>query len=139
MAHTPDHANLVALVVRSFWLIDHGRAAEVEAFFATDGALTFGRGAPRPGTIAGAAIAQAMQARQDDKGAISRHVLSNFLIELQDDGRVTVRSLMTLFRTASDDMTPTVRSVADLIDTFELRDSEWRIVDRQILPIFGLA
>lgn len=139
MAHTPAHADLITQVIRSFWLIDHGRAAEVAAFFAPDGALTFGPGAPRPGTIAGPAIAQAMQARQDDTAATSRHVLSNFLVEPQDDGRVVVRSLMTLFRTATDDFAPTVRSVADLVDTFALQGTDWRIVDRQILPIFGLA
>lgn len=131
-----DAAHLTQLVLRSFWLIDHGRAAEVAGFFAPDGALTFGPGAPRPGTITGPAIATAMQARQDDVAATSRHVLSNFLVEPQDDGRVVVRSLMTLFRTATADMEPIVRSVADLVDTFVLHDGAWRIADRQILPVF---
>lgn len=139
MTGTSHHADLITQVIRSFWLIDHGRAAEVAALFAPDGALTFGPGAPRPGTIRGPAIAQAMQTRQDDTAATSRHVLSNFLVEPQADGRVVVRSLMTLFRTASDDFSPTVRSVADLVDTFALQGADWMIVDRQILPIFGLA
>lgn len=139
MTHPSDHADLVALVIRSFWLIDHGRAAEVAAFFTPDGSLTFGPGAPRPGTITGPAIAQAMQARQDDAAATSRHVLSNFLVEPQDDGSVVVHSLMTLFRTATDDFSPTVRSVADMVDTFALHGGDWRIVERLILPVFGLA
>jgi hypothetical protein len=134
-----DHAHLVALSLRSFWLIDHGRASEVAAFFAPDGALTFGPGAPKPGTISGPTIAVAMQARQDDAAAVSRHVLSNFLVEPQADGRVIVRSLMTLFRTATGDFEPVVRSVADLVDTYVQLGGEWRIADRQILPVFGLA
>ncbi|MES2492523.1 MAG: nuclear transport factor 2 family protein [Pseudomonadota bacterium] len=137
--HRGLHAELVSLVVRSFWLVDHGRAAEVAGFFAQDGLLTFGPGAPKPGALRGPEIAAAMQARQDDAAATSRHVLSNFLVEPQADGRVEVRSLMTLFRTATGDFSPTVRSVADLVDTFVLQDGSWRIVDRQILPIFGLA
>ena len=134
-----NHPDLVAIVVRSFWLIDHGRAAEVAALFAADGALTFGPGAPRAGTITGPAIAQAMQARQDDAAVTSRHVLSNFLVEPQPGGKVIVRSLLTLFRTADDEFSPTVRSVADIIDTFAADAAAWRIVDRRIMPVFGLA
>ena len=135
----PQHDALVAITVRTFWLIDNGRAAEVASFFAPDGSLTFGPGAPKPGTLSGPAIAAAMQGRQDDVAAVSRHVLTNFVIEPQSDGRVVVRSLMTLFRTATGDFSPQVRTVADLIDTFRSGSEGWVIVDRAILPVFGLA
>ena len=134
-----QHDALIAATVKTFWLIDNGHAAEVAAFFAEDGSLTFGPGAPRPGTISGPDIAAAMQARQDDGAAVSRHVLTNFVVEPLEDGRVVVRSLMTLFRTATGDFSPQVRTVADLVDTFESRPDSWKIVERPILPVFGLV
>jgi hypothetical protein len=55
-----DRLDLAELALRGFWLIDQGRAGEAAALFAEDANLTFGPGAPRPGTISGAAIAAAM-------------------------------------------------------------------------------
>lgn len=139
MLTTQDQFDLIALVNRSFWLIDNGQAAQSAGLFAADASLTFGPGAPMVGTISGAAIGAAMQARQDQAGVTSRHVLSNQMVTSDAEGRATVRSLLTLFRTPDADLSPIVRSVADIIDECVKIDGEWRIFARQILPIFNPA
>lgn len=132
---TQDHLELVQLTYQSFWLIDNGRAAETAQLFADDARLTFGEGAPRPGTIAGQAISDAMRARQDETAVTSRHILSNPIVEPASDESVTVRTCLTLFR-ASDDLSPVIRSVADIIDVWVRRGDSWAISHRQILPVF---
>lgn len=136
MLSTQDHLDLIALVTRSFWLIDQGRAAETAQAFIADGALTFGPGAPRPGTISGPAIAAAMAARQAEVAVTSRHVLSNALVTVLEDGRARVDTLLTLFRTGDADLTPIVRSVADVVDLCVREEGGWKIADRKILPVF---
>lgn len=136
MLSTQDHLDLIALVTRSFWLIDQGRASEVAQAFTADGALTFGPGAPRPGTIRGPAIAAAMAAREAEAAVTSRHVLSNALVSALEDGSARVSTLLTLFRTPDADLTPIVRSVADVIDVCVRAEDGWRIADRRILPVF---
>lgn len=131
-----DRLDLAELALRGFWLIDQGRAGEAAALFAEDANLTFGPGAPRPGTISGAAIAAAMAARQAEAHVTSRHVLSNTLISALDDGQAEVRSLLTLFRSPDADLSPVVRSVADVIDVCVQEGAVWKIADRSILPVF---
>lgn len=136
MLPVQDQLDLMALVNRSFWLIDQGRAAETARLFVADGSLTFGPGAPRPGTISGPAIAAAMEARQAEKGVTSRHVLSNMMVSEEGDGRARVVSLLTLFRTPDADLAPVVRSVADIVDICVRDGDGWKIADRSILPVF---
>lgn len=136
MLSPQDQLDLTALVNRSFWLIDQGRAAETAALFTADASLTFGPGAPRPGTISGAAIGAAMQARQAEAGVTSRHVLSNMMAGGEGEGRATVRSLLTLYRTPDGDVSPIVRSVADVVDDCVRDGRDWKIASRQILPVF---
>lgn len=133
-----DRARIEALLYRSFWLIDHGRAAESAALFAPDGSLTFGPGAPAPGTIRGADIAAAMTRRQAQSGVTSRHLLSNVQIEEMGEDRALMRSLLTLFRTESDDLRPDVKSVADVEDEMVRQGTEWKIARRTIMPVFTL-
>lgn len=137
MLSPQDQWDLAQLVYRSFWLIDNGQAAESADLFAADASLTFGPGAPMVGTIEGPAIAAAMQARQDQAGVTSRHVLSNPIVSDEGEGRARVRSLLTLFRTPDADLAPVVRSVADIIDDCVRVDGGWRIAARQILPVFS--
>lgn len=139
MLTAQDQLDLAALVNRSFWLIDNGRAGEAAQLFAADASLTFGPGAPMVGTISGPQIAAAMAARQAQAGVTSRHVLSNALVSDEGEGRAEVRSLLTLFRTADADLSPIVRSVADVIDACVKQDGAWRIAARQILPVFNPA
>lgn len=131
-----DRNRIEQLLYRSFWLIDHGRAAECAALFAPDASLTFGPGAPQPGTIHGPAIATAMAARQAQVAVTSRHILSNIIVEDEGEGRATMRSLLTLFRTDTDDRRPIVKSVADIEDAVVKMGGEWKIAARTIQPIF---
>jgi hypothetical protein len=132
-----DHIAIAELLYRSFWLIDNGRASEVAGFFTPDGSLTFGPGAPKPGTLSGEQIGQMMTAREAQKQVTSRHVLSNVLIAPQGNDRVELRALMTLFRTESDQLVSDVASVADVVDTLVRSGGEWKIEARLIQPIFN--
>lgn len=132
-----DQIAIAQLLYRSFWLIDNGRASETAALFAPNGSLTFGPGAPKPGTLEGEQIAQAMAARQAQGQVTSRHVLSNVMVEPLGADRAELRALLTLFRTESDELAPDVASVADIVDTVIRSDGEWKIAERLIQPIFN--
>lgn len=132
-----DRTQIEELLYRSFWLIDHGRAAECSGLFTADGSLTFGPGAPKPGTISGPDIATAMASRQAQSGVTSRHVLSNVLIEATGEDKAMMRSLLTLFRSDSDDLRSDVKSVADIEDIVVRHGSDWKIAHRTITPIFN--
>ncbi len=128
---------ITRLLYQSFWLIDNGRASEVADCFAANGSLTFGPSAPKPGTLEGEQIAQAMAARQAQSQVTSRHVLSNVLVEPLGSDRAKLRALLTLFRTESDQLVPDIASVADIEDTVIRCDGEWKIAERLILPVFN--
>jgi hypothetical protein len=132
-----DYIAASEVLYRSFWLIDNGRASEAAAFFMPDGSLTFGPGAPKPGTISGEQIGQMMTAREAQKQVTSRHVLSNVLITPLAEGRIELRALMTLFRTESDQLVSDVASVADVVDTLVRSGNEWKIEARLIQPVFN--
>ena len=132
-----DHIAVTQPLYRTFWLIDNGRASEAAAYFTTDGTLTFGAGAPKPGTLAGEQIAQAMYAREAQRQVTSRHILSNILVDSLGDGRARVRALLTLYRTESETLTPDVASVADIEDILVRSGDEWKIAERLIQPVFN--
>jgi|GEM_PF-2048364 len=132
-----DRQAAVDLVYRIFWLIDHGRAAETAALFLPDGTLTFGPGAPKPGTIAGHAIAAAMAARQAQANVTTRHVLGNPSVTANADGSLSVSTLLTLFRSEDSGRDSYPASVADIDDVVVRSDAGWRIKARLITPIFN--
>jgi hypothetical protein len=132
-----DRQAIVDLIHRYFWLVDHGLADQTAECFTATAKLTFGPGAPNPGTIEGAAIGAAMVHRSKQSNITTRHVVSNVALAAIDDSRVQAHSLLTLFRSvdASRDTYPA--SVAD-IDDVVVRDADtWRIQDRTISPIFN--
>ncbi len=133
-----DRTAIEELLYRSFWLIDHGQARTCADLFTTDGKLTFGAGAPKPGTIEGGDIAAAMTARQAQTGVTSRHILSNVIIVQVDQDKATMLSLLTLFRTDTDDLRSEVKSVADIEDVVVRHGPEWKIEHRTITPVFNL-
>jgi len=121
---------------RFYWLVDQGRAAEVADLFTADASITFGPGAPKPGTISGAEIRPAMAARQAQANVTTRHVLSNIAMERQADGSVSVYSLLTLFRSDDGTRSPAPSVVADVNETVVRDAGEWRIARRLISPVF---
>jgi ketosteroid isomerase-like protein len=127
------------VVHRFFHLVDAGRAAETAALFTPDATLTFGPGAPKPGTVAGADIPAAMTARQAQTHVTTRHVLSNLIVTPQAEGAIAVRSLLTLFRSEDAGRDSYPASVADIDDLLVRTGDGWRICARTITPIFNRA
>jgi len=121
---------------RFYWLVDQGRAAEVADLFTGDASITFGPGAPKPGTISGADIRPAMAARQAQTNVTTRHLLSNIMMERQADGSVAVYSLLTLFRSEDEARRPVPSVVADVNETLVRDNGAWRIARRLISPVF---
>ncbi len=122
-----------------FQLVDEGRAAETRHLFTPDATLTFGPGAPKPGTIAGSDIPAAMEARQAQAHVTTRHVLSNLAVSRIAKGEIQVRSLLTLFRSENESRDTYPASVADIDDRLIQTAEGWRIRARTITPIFNRA
>lgn len=134
---TEDYCAISRVVYRSFWLVDQGRAADSAALFTKDASLTFGEGAPKPGTLKGDEIPAMMKARQGQTQVTSRHVLSNVLADLRDDGSVDVYSMLTLFRSEDPNPKAEVASVADIKDVMVRENGEWKIASRLVQPVFN--
>lgn len=132
-----DRLAATDVVNRFFWLVDMGRAAETAALFTPDATLTFGPGAPKPGTIEGAAIGEAMKARQGQANVTTRHVLSNVAVAARDDGALEIYTLLTLFRSEDESRNSHPASVADVQDVLVRDGDGWRIKERTITPIFN--
>jgi SnoaL-like domain len=132
-----DRLAIMELIHEFFWLVDHGRAGETAGLFTSTARLTFGPGAPRPGTIEGAAIAAAMAARGKQAEVTTRHVLSNIRLTPRPDGSVKACSLLTLFRSDSAARDSYPASVADIEEIFVRDAGGWFIQERTILPVFS--
>jgi len=121
-----------------FKLVDTGRAADVYSLFCENGALTFGAGAPKPGTLSGDNLKASLEARQQQTGVITRHVVSNIQFSAQAEGRISVYSLLTLYRAESGAAPDTYpASVADIEDVFTNENGVWKILQRLISPVFN--
>ena len=134
-----DRLAVTDVVHRFFYLVDQGNAAQTAALFTADATLTFGPGAPKPGTVEGPAIPGAMAARESQKHVTTRHVLSNLIVTPQADGSIAVYSLLTLFRSEDEGRDSLPASVADINDVLVKDGEGWKIRSRLILPIFNRA
>jgi SnoaL-like domain len=132
-----DQLAIMQLIHEFFWLVDHGRAGETAGLFTPTARLTFGPGAPQPGTIEGADIAAAMAARGQQVEVTTRHVLSNIRLTPKADGSVSAYSLLTLFRSDSTARDSYPASVADIEEMFVRDKGGWLIQQRTVLPIFS--
>jgi hypothetical protein len=128
---------IIDIIHRYFWLVDHGRADETAAYFSQTARLTFGPGAPKPGTIEGKSIAAAMIARAKQIEVTTRHVISNITLTTLGDDKVQAYSLLTLFRSEDARRDTYPASIADVDDIFVRMGNSWRIQDRTISPIFN--
>jgi hypothetical protein len=131
-----DRLAIMELIHRFFWLVDHGRADETAGLFTKTARLTFGPGAPKPGTIEGPQIASAMATRAQQVEVTTRHALSNIRLTPRADGSVGAYSLLTLFRSDSAARDSYPASVADIEEIFVRDEGGWFIQERTILPIF---
>jgi hypothetical protein len=132
-----DRQGIVDVVLRYFWLVDHGRADETIPFFSSQATLTFGPGAPKPGTIEGPAIAAAMTARAKLTSATTRHVVSNILMHGHGVAEIDCSSLLTLYRSDDESRDSYPASVADIQDRFVRENGAWKILQRTISPVFS--
>ena len=132
-----DRQAVVDMIHRYFWLVDHGRADQIAALFAPDGRLTFGPGAPNPGTIEGSAIATVMLARAKQTDVTTRHVVSNIMISKLDETRASSNCLLTLYKSTTSQRDSYPTSIADVEDTYVKAESNWLIQTRVITPIFN--
>lgn len=124
------------LVHRYFWLADSGRADEIAVLFAPEATLTFGPGAPKPGTIAGQEIVAMLKARAALSGVTTRHVVSNLWIGAEESGCVTSHCLLTLYRSETSSCDSYPYMVADVDDCFVNSGGKWLFQNRTITPIF---
>ena len=131
-----DRLTITDLIHRFYWLVDHDQAEQTAELFTKTARLTFGPGAPKPGTIEGADIAAAMAARGRQTEVTTRHVLSNISLTARPDGSVAASSLLTLFRSESASRDSSPASIADIEEIFVRIAGEWFIQDRTVLPIF---
>jgi hypothetical protein len=132
-----DRQDIIDVILRYFWLVDHGRADETIPLFSSHATLTFGPGAPKPGTIEGPAISAAMVARARLTSATTRHVVSNIQMHGRGVGEIDCSSLLTLYRSDDDSRDSHPASVADIEDRFILEDGAWKIGQRIISPVFN--
>ena len=134
-----DRQAITDVMYQFYWLVDQGRAAETAALFTPTARLTFGPGAPKPGTLEGDSIPPAMAARQAQTSVTTRHVLSNIRLTPRGDGSVEAYSLLTLFRSEDESRNSFPASVADIEEIFVRSADGWRVQERIILPIFNRA
>jgi hypothetical protein len=122
-----------------FNLVDHGKAGSTADLFTHDARLTFGPGSPKPGTIEGPAIREAMAAREQQTSAFTRHVVTNIIFTSADDGAVSATYILTLFRSDDESRSSAPAFVADVAETWVPRDQDWKLAERTIGPTFSRA
>lgn len=119
-----------------FHLVDSGRAGQTAEMFTTDARLTFGPGSPQPGTIEGAAIRAAMDAREALETAFTRHAVANIRFAPRSE-TVAANYLLTLFRSDDETRTSVPAFVADVAEVWSRDQTAWRIRERTITPAFA--
>lgn len=122
-----------------FNLVDHGKAGGTADLFTEDARLTFGPGSPKPGTIEGPAIREAMAAREQQTNAFTRHIVTNIIFGLAEDGAVSATYILTLFRSDDESRSSLPAFVADVAEIWVQRARDWKLAERTISPTFSRA
>ncbi|MBN8992123.1 MAG: nuclear transport factor 2 family protein [Rhizobiales bacterium] len=135
MNHQSIRADIEQLLAEWAWLIDHGRADEAARFYTDDaeqniaGVTTRGIDAIRDG----------LRRRRDMTGRTSRHVVSNLHLLEVTQSSISVRWILTLYRSDDSSRPPTPALIGDVNDTMQHDAGTWKIRSRQILPIFAAS
>jgi hypothetical protein len=133
---TPESRVAITDAVHSFYsMVDHGRASQTAELFTEDAKLTFGPGSPQPGTVIGAAIRDAMIAREAVATAFTRHVVSNLMFNAGDPD-VSVSYILTLYRSDDETRSSTPSFLADVDEVWRSTSSVWQMSERKIRPTF---
>ena len=136
-----DEREIANLIVRYARLIDDGRAPEAAELFADDGSWWLGDECKAVGRNAVRAL---LSRRGANLARTSRHVCSNLLVEVADDGTSATSScVLTLWRVDRDEPAPHPVAgpapVGDYVDQFVRADAGWRIQRRELRPVFVAA
>jgi hypothetical protein len=130
-----DRAAITDAIHRFYRLVDTGQASHTAALFTADASLTFGPGSPHPGTITGAAIGQAMIAREAQTTAFTRHIVSNIAFA-PAAGAVATSYLLTLYRSDDHTRSSLPAFIADVAETWTSAGGHWQMSMRTITPAF---
>ena len=117
-------------------LVDSGRASHTADLFTDDARLIFGPGSPKPGTISGPEIRDAMIAREALTSAFTRHVAANIIFG-EAGGGITADYILTLYRSDDETRSSVPAIVADVAEIWHRHDNAWRMSERTILPAFS--
>ena len=131
-----QRAVIADAIHRFYDLVDKGQASRTSQLFTEDARLTFGPGSPKAGTIQGAAIRDAMIAREAQTTAFTRHAVSN-VIFARAERDVAVRYLLTLYRSDDETRSSVPAFVADVEERWTEAAGRWLIAERLILPAFA--
>jgi len=130
---TPAHS-VADLVLRSWWNVDHEAAVGGEHYFTPAGICRM------PAiTMSGRAEIGAGYAKRQTAGArLSRHMVTNLLVEPLSDSEARARYLVTLY--AGSGKAPLVltepQAVVDVVDHCALAEGRWLVQDRQLTSVF---
>ncbi len=130
-----DRLAIEQLIHRHAWLIDHGRASEIEALFTEDAVLK-GIG---PDKIGRAAIGDWARQREAMRERRSRHVQTNLLIEAAGVGKAQGTVVLTLYRHDGEgEGSPAPLLIGEYADLYRREaDGAWRFAERQLTTLFG--
>jgi SnoaL-like domain len=117
-------------------LVDNGRASQTADMFTDDARLTFGPGSPKPGTISGPDIRDAMIAREALVSAFTRHTVANIAFG-EVGSSISADYILTLYRSDDETRSSVPAFVADVAEIWHPHDNGWRISERIILPTFS--
>lgn len=117
--------------------VDHGEAARVADLFAEDGTWE-GPGVSMKGR---AEIRAGFQQRQDHKARMSRHVCSNLLVDVIDEGHAKGAVYLTLYRHDGEEGRPFAPieapvMVGEYADRFVRTSEGWRFQERVTTAAF---
>lgn len=131
-----EHRAAIGDAIHAFYAaVDAGKASQTALMFTPDARLTFGPGSPQPGTIEGVQIGAAMEARERQTAAFTRHVVTNLVFE-GTGGGTCVSYILTLYRSDDEGRDSKPAFVADVRERWSFQGSGWLIAEREIIPAF---
>jgi hypothetical protein len=115
--------------------VDTNWGANAHLYYTEDGSYTT-TARTRQGH---AAIAEFYSARQDRGARISRHLVSNVHVQVQDETHATCRWVLVLYAADGEPVLPAdvPNLIADCHDTYERNaEGRWLCKSRKLLPLF---
>lgn len=98
--------------------------------------MTYGPGAPKPGTITGTALTTAFAAREKMTNVTTRHAVTNLVLRRGAEGGIVARHIPTMFRSEGESCSSLPVFVADLEDEWVEFDRQWKIAHKTFNPAF---